>query len=229
MFLLILLTSRLFIANATSTPSARFAHTSVLVNSKLYFIGGELQNGAGVSKELFFLDLSVPFDTSSPQWTDLSTTSPAPVNNSWCSASLGGSNNNIIFLIGGLMFDSNDKISNSLVYTFDAIDQIWSSPKISGHSPQRRKEITSIVNPDDEKIYIFGGLSDATTGSSESIYFNNFIVLDTIHLTWDMKNFSSAPTKRAGHTLTIHNEILILIGGKEIHSDGTAKLADMNK
>ncbi|CAG8822639.1 3880_t:CDS:2, partial [Racocetra persica] len=154
------------------------------------------QNGAGVSKELFFLDLSVPFDTSSPQWTDLSTTSPAPVSNSWCSASLGGSNNNIIFLIGGLTFDSNDKISNSLVYTFDTIDQIWSSPKISGHSPQRRKEITSIVNPDDEKIYIFGGLSDATT---------------------------------AGHTLTIHNEILILIGGKEIHSDGTAKLADMNK
>ncbi|CAG8579437.1 7647_t:CDS:2, partial [Cetraspora pellucida] len=176
--------------------------------------------------KLFFLDLSVPFDTSSPQWTDLS---PAPVSNSWCSASLGGSNNNIIFLIGGLMFDSNNKISNSLVYTFNTIDQTWSSPKISGHSPQRRKEITSIVNPDDEKIYIFGGLSDATTGSSESKYFNNFIILDTVHLTWTTNNFSSASTKRAGHTLTICNKILVLIGGKEIYSDGTVKLADMNK
>ncbi|CAG8715859.1 7469_t:CDS:2, partial [Cetraspora pellucida] len=213
-------------ANVTSTPLARFAHANILVNSKLYFIGGELQNGAGVSNELFFLDLSVPFVTSSPQWTDLS---PAPVSNSWCSASLGGSNNNTIFLIGGLMFDSNNKISNSLVYTFNTIDQTWSSPKISGHSPQRRKEITSIVNPDDEKIYIFGGLSDATTGSSESKYFNNFIILDTVHLTWTTNNSSSTSTKRAGHTLTICNKILVLIGGKEIYSDGTVKLADMNK
>ncbi|RIB15720.1 hypothetical protein C2G38_1561634 [Gigaspora rosea] len=226
---LILLTLRLSIANVTSTPLARFAHTSVLVNSNLYFIGGELLNGAGASKDLFYLDLSVPFDTSSPQWTDLSTTSPVPFGSSWCTASLGGSYNDTIFLIGGLTFDQNNKINNPLVYTFNTVDKTWSSPKISGNSPQIRKGITSVFNPDDEKIYLFGGLSDETTSSSGSVDFNDFIILDTNLLTWTMNSFSSTPLKRTGHTLTKWNEIVVLIGGKEIYTDGTTKLVDMNK
>ncbi|CAG8652110.1 6379_t:CDS:2, partial [Dentiscutata heterogama] len=225
MVLLILLTLRL-LANVASAPLARFAHASVLVNSNLYFIGGELLNGGGASNDLFILDLSVPFNTSSPKWIDLSKNSPVPISSSWCTASLGGSNNDIIFLIGGLMTDPNN---SSLVYTFNTIDHTWSSPKVSGISPQRRKEMASIVNPDDEKIYIFGGLSDETTGSSKSVEFNDFIILDTILLTWTMNKFSFAPSKRAGHTLTKWNEIIVLIGGKEIYTNGTTKLVDMNK
>ncbi|CAG8496020.1 8042_t:CDS:2, partial [Scutellospora calospora] len=160
---------------------------------------------------------------------DLSTTS-IPISSSWCTVSLGGSKNDIIFLIDGLMFDSNNKISTSLVYTFNTFDQTWSAPKISGDSPQRRKEITSFFNPSDKKIYIFGGLSDTTTGSSESLYYNDMIILDTIHLTWTMNTFSFAPTKRAGHTLTMWNEMVFMIGGKEIYTnDNKVKLVDMNE
>ena|SRR5688572_9377567 len=59
----------LFIGVETFIPLGRFGHSSVLVGKKLYFFGGEVKD-FDCLKEVFYLDLSQPFNTASPPFTE---------------------------------------------------------------------------------------------------------------------------------------------------------------
>ena len=51
----------LFLEVESFTPAGRYGHASVLVESKLYIFGGVLDSGFS-SNEVFYLDLSQPFN-----------------------------------------------------------------------------------------------------------------------------------------------------------------------
>src|SRR5437763_16547124 len=81
-------------------PIQRFIHTATIINNKLYILGGsDLANDIKL-KDFFYLDASVPFDTRSLLWHDLSSTNTVPAHYSAASVK-GGADNNTLFLYGG--------------------------------------------------------------------------------------------------------------------------------
>ena len=187
-------------------PIARYHHTATLINNKLYILGG-LSNGKSalaldeiVGKEFFYLDVSVPFNTQSLSWQDLSSVNNVPSHYGAASVN-GGANNNTLFLYGG----TND--TAALVYTFDPQSNIWNAPTISGASVTRKEDLTGIID-NKGKMYLWGGMD-----SNNLQYQNDMLILDTINLNWGKGNLVGAPTSRFSYGATLlPNQKIIYIG-----------------
>src|SRR6185437_13882272 len=98
-----------FLLNFTFTfaafiPNGRAWHSSVLINNKLYFSGGNKDAYIiNATNEFFYLDVSKPFTTTdddSMQWVDL--TYPGGPLKTGATACIGGKNNDMIFIFGGI-------------------------------------------------------------------------------------------------------------------------------
>ncbi|KAF0352339.1 galactose oxidase [Gigaspora margarita] len=219
MLLLILILNIYFLVT-----DGRVGLTSALIGSKLYIMGGA--DDKYVYASLLYYDFTVLFDNIGHHAT------PIPVYSIWGTASIGGPNRTKIFLIGGKMEDkSSDSLSNTLVYSFDTINDNWTAPEISGNQPLRRREASSTFNPDNGWIYIFGGATVKSTNFNSTKFFNDFIILDSIGLSWINFNSSiDAPSRRASHTATlISNGIIVFIGGYELVDDKTIQDVDINQ
>src|SRR5687767_3913175 len=101
-YLIIFIKLFLFLEVESFTPVGRLAHTSVLVENKIYFFGGVLDNGF-CSNEVFYLDVSQPFNMGAPQWNDLTQNSGLPFKSCWATAS--SSDQKTIYLFGGITDD----------------------------------------------------------------------------------------------------------------------------
>src|ERR1051326_7348309 len=94
----------LFLEIESFTPAGRLAHSSVLVGNKLYFFGGITDTTT--SNEVFYLDVSRPFNIQVPPWNDLTPSAGIPFKSSWAAASLSDINNEkTIYLFGGINRD----------------------------------------------------------------------------------------------------------------------------
>src|SRR6266542_1089912 len=83
------------------TPARRLAHSSILIGNKIYFFGGT--NSDSISNELFYLDVSQPFNVANPPWFDLS---GIPFGSAWATVVLNDIDNDPnIYLFGGFMLD----------------------------------------------------------------------------------------------------------------------------
>src|SRR6185369_1328256 len=103
-------------------PMGRNVHTATLIGNKLYILGGVN------SREFFYLDVSVPFNTQNLLWNDLTSTDIIPPHYGAASVR-GGANNNTLFLYGGIKYSGG---ADALVYTFDSQSNIWNTAKIAG-------------------------------------------------------------------------------------------------
>ena len=79
------------------TPTGRYGHSSVVVGNRLYFFGGN-KNSFNCSNEVFYLDISQPFNIASPPWNDLAAKEGMQIRSCWETVSLSESNN-IIYLV----------------------------------------------------------------------------------------------------------------------------------
>src|ERR1043165_791103 len=101
----------LFLEIESFTPAGRLAHSTVLVENKLYFFGGEKNSNSilNISNETFYLDVSRPFNIASPPFYELTR---IPSKSSWGTCSLGVTNNEQnIYLLGG---GTQDIITNAV-------------------------------------------------------------------------------------------------------------------
>src|SRR2546430_2001817 len=91
-------------------PKPRIAHTSTLIDSKFYFIGGtEVGDKSALLTDFFYLDLKSSFSTNSGTLLFVSVNNFLP--NAFCTIA---TINNTIYLIGGYINDQS-----SLVYQYD--------------------------------------------------------------------------------------------------------------
>ncbi|CAG8504496.1 7809_t:CDS:2, partial [Racocetra fulgida] len=140
------------------TPVERIRQSIALVGNKLYFFGGQTAFLPS-TKDVFYLDVSpLQLNTLNPPWTDISKTAPITVNSSYVSACVGGSVNNSVFL---LEFHGKDNAVSSVmnVYVFDAGNQRWTSPIITGTAPTNSH--TAVLAPNGYVI-IYGGSRNST-------------------------------------------------------------------
>src|SRR3954453_17397222 len=115
----------LFHGGESFTPPGRFGHSSVLIDDKLYFFGGKVDNGT--SNDAFYLDLSQIFSVDNPPWM---ATAAIPFESSFAGVASDKKDSPSIYLIGGIMFDvnSHQDSSKSLVYKYDVKTSAWSIP-----------------------------------------------------------------------------------------------------
>ena len=109
----------LFVEIESFTPVGRMAHSSVLVGKKIYFFGGVLDSKF-CSNEVFYIDVSQPFNIQVPLWNDLTPNAGIPFKSCWGTVSLSDINNEqTIYLFGGFTDDiatNNDKFV-SMIYS----------------------------------------------------------------------------------------------------------------
>ncbi len=211
-------------------PLGRLAHSAITVDNKLYFFGGVDINRYDTS-EVFYLDLTKPFDAVAPSWNDISASSAIPFRSAWAAITLtNNSNNPTIYLIGGTMHNENVEDSSiSMVHTFNPNSNHWDIPTIRGKEPKRRRNIQSVTD-DFGNIYVFGGGADSFVGSETVQYFNDMIILNTNDLTWSYGPIINAPLRQYAYTATlISDSMIVYIGGIEHTVDNIGRDVDINK
>jgi N-acetylneuraminic acid mutarotase len=212
------------------SPAARVVHSSVFVesNNRLYFLGGEINGNIPVN-EVFYLDVSKKFDTTSPPWTDLTPSAAIPFRSSWAGVSTKNINNDpIIYLFGGYMLDNklNQDSFTSNLHTFNVTTQQWSIPQIQGKSPTRRRNMKTIID-DSGIIYIFGGYFIVPTTPQQDM-FNDMIKIDMNTLTLSFGSIQNGPARRCAYTATLLPKgIIVYIGGYK--EDGNNTIVDINE
>ena len=161
----------LFLKVESFTPTGRYGHSSVVVGNRLYFFGGN-KNSFNCSNEVFYLDISQPFNIASPPWMDLTSNEGMPVNSCWGAVSLSITNNEQnIYLFGGFARDIvTDSNVTSFIYKYNLKSGKWETPTIEGQVPKRRGEINA-VSDNSGKFYIFGGHSNNGTVLNVWLFF----------------------------------------------------------
>ncbi|CAI2176086.1 2118_t:CDS:2 [Funneliformis geosporum] len=204
-------------------PKRRLAHSSILVEDKLYFFGGFDAEDFQVAKELFYLDVSRPFDKSNKPWVYLTS---IPFGSLWATVAYNNINNDSnIYLFGGYMIDEFGDLFTSIIHRFNINSSTWSIPTVGGNSPERRRSMKAVSN--NGKLYIFGGKIDEQLGSQTTHFFNEMIIFDTVRLSWSIISSVGAPIARALYTATLlPNGFIVYIGG-QANKNGKLSEIDM--
>ncbi len=185
---------------ATDTSAgfiARYGHTASVVNDKIVVISGN--NGDYDSLEIF--------DPITHVW------SKPNVTGYFSSYAFGTScvMNNKIFFFGGhsIYFPTIQNRYFDTVFVFDPATNTWSIPTMSGSFTPREMLSSCVV---DGKIYAIGGHKE--DASSNYFYSSAFEVLDPTTNTWSTPVTKSALVARTGHTSSVVNGKIYVIGGE---------------
>jgi N-acetylneuraminic acid mutarotase len=218
-----------FLEIESFVPARRYAHSSILVRNKLYFLGGgsgTASLGGICSNEVFYLDVTQSFNVEVPPWNVLTSNSGIPFRSCWGTVSLV--DNQTIYLIGGLMhniFTDNDAYV-SFVYSFSLASLTWTVPTIKGNPPSLRRSMNSVID-NTRRIYIFGGNNYFIASIKEQAEFNDMIILNTADLSWTLLSSTIDISKRAEYTATLLSSgMIVYIGG--FNNDGTIKITQIN-
>eukprot|EP01089_Gocevia_fonbrunei_P003556 TRINITY_DN1353_c0_g4_i1.p1 TRINITY_DN1353_c0_g4~~TRINITY_DN1353_c0_g4_i1.p1 ORF type:complete len:387 (-),score=60.92 TRINITY_DN1353_c0_g4_i1:93-1253(-) len=200
-----------------SKPPARFAHTGVVHNGHVYYIGGQMEETR--SDEIW--DYSA--QTNAFQKVPISNYSEnngALFNeNNYDCYNFPGINGTVPKFARHQSVIVGDKVYSFGGYdytyfynlaVFDINEKTWTYVKVKGDVPlSRSNHASSVVG---SKIYIFGG----SIGDNADKYTvtNDFYCLDTETLTWSKLDCEGTPSIRVGHAMaTIGKEIYLFGGG----------------
>ncbi|UZO29737.1 uncharacterized protein OCT59_023197 [Rhizophagus irregularis] len=218
---ILLLITLLIEIGQSLVPVERYAHSSVLVDKKLFFFGGYSGHSLKTSENLdqiIYLDISKPFNMANPPFEEISKT--IPFGSSYATAFLSPQKN-IIYLFGGIVKDVNTDLDifKSVLYSYNLETNEWTIPITNGIAPGRRRDMNGVINNKTGKFYVFGGAIDPETGSQSTIALNDMNIFDTISLTWSKGSSIYAPLPRMDFTTTLlSNGIIVFIGGRETNN-----------
>ncbi|RHZ88418.1 hypothetical protein Glove_23g73 [Diversispora epigaea] len=202
-------------------------HNSVIIKDKLLILTGITTTN---SSEIFYLDLSKPFDSGNLTWT-LIPNGNLPVYTSRSTAVLS-LDNSTIYLIGGFMRNKYtlDYDYSNLIYTYDYPTSTWSTPALNGDEIPPRQDIKGVID-NLGIIYIFGGYNATDLVRNIGPLFNDMNILNTSSNTWTTLNLENRPTICDEYAANIlPNGIIVYIGGVEQVNDGANfTLVNMNK
>ncbi|CAG8777307.1 10220_t:CDS:2, partial [Gigaspora margarita] len=175
-------------------------HTSVLVDKKLYFSGGDNLNGS--LNDFFYLDVSQQFNITSLPWNDITFT--GDLRSSGASA-CSGRNINYLFIFGGRIN------SKKFVLKYDINNQTWTYV-ISGRKRPTNRIYISCSKFNNRSIAIFGGYNI----EEEEVITNDLWIFDSLELTWNLSNASNAlnapPAIWSYCAITLLDETILYIG-----------------
>ncbi|CAB4426728.1 unnamed protein product [Rhizophagus irregularis] len=199
-------------------PVERSAQSSVLVDKRIYFFGGESfrsKKTTSALDQILYLDVSKPFNTVSPPFEEIINV-PIPFGSSFATAFFSPQKN-VIYLFGGIMVDANTSLDiyKPVLHSYNLETREWTIPTTNGFEPTRRRGINGVINKETGKFYVFGGWEQINGQNNYTVY-NDMIVFDTISLTWSKGSTINVPLPRVDYTATLlSNGIIVFIGGKD--------------
>ncbi|RIB09155.1 hypothetical protein C2G38_291119 [Gigaspora rosea] len=186
-------------------PGGRRELQSALISNKLYFYGGWDYSSGGLG-DIFYIDLSQPFDSSNPTFQLQSMQAPKAAYSSVVYK------DEIIIFAG-----SGDKIGmvNDLViinetnfFVNTTTTKNSSNSNINGW-PAPRRWHPAVIDSIKAKMYIWGGEDSSGSLSDAALY--NF---DLLTYSWNVNTLPNQPVGRRQHTATlIPDGKIIFIGG----------------
>ncbi|RUS32009.1 hypothetical protein BC938DRAFT_476509 [Jimgerdemannia flammicorona] len=197
----VLLTAMAHLIAAFSPPGS-VVQSAVLVNDIIYVYGGQ-GDGMQASSNLYTLDVSRSWTTSSPPWanrtSDAGTVSVPKV---YANVMWPSSDGNSIYIWGGSGgYNVTKKLAQSGFAQYKIATRSWSIPSTIASTPQERYFAT-VAWTSFGKAYIWGGWTDVYTGNtSRPKMTSNTNAFDSNKLEWSV--LSSNITPRYGHTATI--------------------------
>ncbi|CAG8594111.1 2479_t:CDS:2, partial [Cetraspora pellucida] len=248
-------------------PEARAGHVAIVIENQLYFMGGsrfipstnQIKSSIRVynlSDEVFSLNLSSQFSTSSPPYVDLTGTSARmKYASEKGTVVLRGVTNESAYLIGGvqqnltrlneidhnatitsnqaLMIDEISKtytMTDQFIFFYQSRAEAWSYPLNNKGTPPSRRRSTATISKNGI-IYIFGGRVQVDTGSPTFICYNDLYTFDPVLVSWNKINADNAPSPRshAAPVLLPNGKILYIGGVSQTDPGKEADLIDMNE
>ncbi|PKC10676.1 hypothetical protein RhiirA5_414071 [Rhizophagus irregularis] len=211
---LITLSCLLQIVNSQLSPNLRKLFSAVFIEKKLYIYGGFMdKEDANAQKtpddRFFYLDVSIPFDTSNLPWRaipdnakNLPLESLSSIFTGGLAASVGGVKNETIFFL------NNEKDNTtSPVHSYNSLNNVWNTQNLSGVRPIGRNQMRAITD-NNGKIYLLTGFDFTAQEVNRA---NGLFICDTINLNCVIKD---APLSRLGYGVTLlPNGNLVYIGG----------------
>ncbi|CAG8625516.1 21793_t:CDS:2, partial [Cetraspora pellucida] len=192
---------------AAFIPNARWLHSSVLIDNKLYFSGGKINNQSNTTNEFFYLDVSKPFKTTEDvliPWVDLTYTGGPQ--KAYVTACIGGKNNDMIFIFG-----NKPNNNQSFVNQFDTNKQQWINITSSGSVPTDRDQI-SCAKFNNGLIAIFSGYNYTPIASTNELW-----IFNTLTLTWNLSSAINAPSSRIYYcAITLPDDNILYLGGTNL-------------
>ncbi|CAI2177666.1 18882_t:CDS:2 [Funneliformis geosporum] len=161
-------------------------------NGKVYLFGGWLIDGDYVNEMLIL-------DTVNLTWRQGSSLdAPTPRINY---GAVFLPNQNIIYL-GGMMHTNENSPLNE-VYSYDTINDKWSTIKTSGSIPSDRFGFSAVLGLDKQRIIIFGG--------NETSEISSLYVLDINEFKWYVpKVYGKLPKSRYCHKVNLIGNYMII-------------------
>ncbi|CAG8500008.1 12584_t:CDS:10, partial [Ambispora gerdemannii] len=197
------------------TPAPRAGHVAILVDQKIVFVGGKLDNVTN-SREIFYLDLQNGLNLSSSNSSGLefgtfNETIPSEIGGISLAASAAGITNNLpmIEIFGGLTIVDQRDIKNGTNSTYPkSINSFFSiniqnttnsiSIKVLNDTipnrPSSRYRVNSVMDKY-SRFYVFGG--------SNSVNDTKMYVYDYWKEAWTSVQSVNAPTPISGYSATL--------------------------
>ncbi|CAG8535806.1 6343_t:CDS:2, partial [Acaulospora morrowiae] len=174
----------------------RYDHGAVLIGNKLYVYGGRNLNNVSLN-ELLILDVTQSFNLSIPPWSLGPQTGPHIYKHG---VSVGGPKSDRMMFLGGITIDP----FGSLFY-YDTVSSLF--VKSNTTQPARSSDIAVTQENSNGLVYAFGGVD--STGAT----LTGLTIVNSSQDTVTTLQSSNQPPGRVGHTATLLNENIYLIGG----------------
>ncbi|KAF0449843.1 kelch repeat protein [Gigaspora margarita] len=214
MFSIFIFLQLMIIVNSYSyIPLNRDEHVASYIDNKIFFLGGETDT-QDLTNAFFFLDVSIPFNTSSLPMYDLSRITQIPYNRR-ASSVVCETVKDVIFVWGG---DLCLNCSSPLIFAFNTTAKIWNAANDKGIKPPRRR-FSSIVCDKKAKIYILDGTFDQVIGNITTYnYSNELDIFDTSQLNWSQgSNFNAPVSHDIGTATLLPDGKIVYIGGSSAY------------
>ncbi|CAG8605369.1 7595_t:CDS:2 [Ambispora leptoticha] len=239
-FSLILLDIKYYVFANDFTPAPRAGHIAILVDQKIIFVGGKLNDDTN-SREIFFLDLQNELNLSSNdsnyfEFGAFNETIPSEIGGISLAASAVGIKNNLsmIEIFGGLTIVDQRSIQNGTngtypksINSFFSINVQNATNNISinvfndtiPNRPSSRYRVNSVMDKD-SRFYVFGG--------SDTVNDTNMYIYDYWKDTWAVIQSVNAPSSISGYSATLlPNGQIFYIGGVTVENSSAYR--DMNE
>lgn len=184
------------------TPVARDSAAAVLVNATIWVFGGCVASGVDYasSSSLYSLDVSQPWSTSSPPWTDHSSdlTNTSLVYTR-CQSTLELEADNVSLMVfGGQAVNTGEVLTNkSPAVSYNTNTHAWSSVTVSNTAIMIVHALGAVRNSQGE-IFYFGGQNDQYTGASSNTTTLNSDVYKLSNGVWNILSTNEPITRDLG-------------------------------
>ncbi|MFC1523023.1 kelch repeat-containing protein, partial [Elusimicrobiota bacterium] len=185
-------------ANLANGAESKYAHTSVVLNNKVYIIGGIFNNSGGLSANIYSADIDG--NGSLGSWTELNSTAEVI--------------NNRLYVLGGN--DSGGGKSDIVYSDINTDGSLAATPATwnLAYMPTIRYMHASVVY--NNRIYIIGGYDGSNTLGS--VYFAQ-VNPDGSLGDWTQTTSLPGGALRMNHTSTLFNNRIYVIGGYDESSN----------